>query len=63
MAGWAASGLGMEAWAALAPATNLGFTLTDASAAGLDFHHNSGAYGGKLPETLGSGARVFDYDA
>jgi hypothetical protein len=32
--------------------------------AGLDFRHNSGAYGGKLlPETLGAGCAVFDYDA
>lgn len=33
------------------------------SAAGLDFRHNSGAYGGKLlPETLGSGCAFLDYD-
>ena len=65
MAGWAAAGLGVEAWAALAPASNLGFALTDVTAAaGLDFHHNSGAYGGKLlPETLGSGCAFLDYDA
>jgi len=64
MAGWAAAGLGVEAWAALAPASNLGFALTDVTAAaGLDFHHNSGAYGGKLlPETLGSGCAFLDYD-
>ncbi len=43
----------------------LGFRLTDVtSAAGLQFQHNSGAYGGKLlPETLGSGCAFFDYDA
>ncbi len=65
MAGWAAAGLSVEAWGALAPASNLGFTFTDVtSAAGLDFHHNSGAYGGKLlPETLGSGCAFLDYDA
>ena len=65
MAGWAAAGLGVEAWAVLAPASNLGFALTDVTAAaGLDFHHNSGAYGGKLlPETLGSGCAFLDYDA
>jgi len=65
MAGWAAAGLGVEAWAALAAASNLGFALTDVTAAaGLDFHHNSGAYGGKLlPETLGSGCAFLDYDA
>ena len=65
MAGWAAAGLGVEAWAALAPTSNLGFTLTDVTAAaGLDFRHNSGAYGGKLlPETLGSGCAFLDFDA
>ncbi len=67
MAGWAAAaGLGADAWASLAaPAANLGFALTDVTtAAGLDFHHNSGAYGGKLlPETLGSGCAFLDYDA
>jgi enediyne biosynthesis protein E4 len=65
MAGWAAiAGLGARGWAA-PPTSNLGFTFTDVtSAAGLDFHHNSGAYGGKLlPETLGSGCAFLDYDA
>jgi hypothetical protein len=34
------------------------------SSAGLNFRHNSGAYGGKLlPETLGSGCAFLDYDA
>jgi hypothetical protein len=34
------------------------------AAAGLEFRHNSGAYGGKLlPETLGSGCAFIDYDA
>jgi hypothetical protein len=39
--------------------------LVDVSGpAGLRFHHNSGAYGGKLlPETLGSGCAFLDYDA
>ncbi len=66
MAGWAAAaGLGAEAWGTPPPAPNLGFALTDVTtAAGLDFHHNSGAYGGKLlPETLGSGCAFLDYDA
>lgn len=47
------------------PASNLGFSFTDVTAsAGLRFHHNSGAYGGKLlPETLGSGCAFLDYDA
>jgi hypothetical protein len=65
LAGWAAAAeLGADAWAAPV-SSNLGFTLTDVtSAAGLDFHHNSGAYGGKLlPETLGSGCAFLDYDA
>ena len=62
---WTA-GHGRNAWALpLLPSSNLGFTLTDVtSAAGLQFHHNSGAYGGKLlPETLGSGCAFLDYDA
>jgi enediyne biosynthesis protein E4 len=62
---WAA-GYERETWALLSlPSSNLGFTLTDiTAAAGLEFHHNSGAYGGKLlPETLGSGCAFLDYDA
>jgi hypothetical protein len=41
-----------------------GFRLVDATAAsGLQFRHNSGAYGGKLlPETMGSGCAFVDYD-
>jgi hypothetical protein len=41
-----------------------GFHLVDVTAAaGIHFHHNSGAYGGKLlPETLGSGCAFLDYD-
>ena len=44
---------------------SIGFQLTDVTAAaGLQFRHNSGAYGGKLlPETLGSGCAFLDYDA
>ena len=47
------------------PPSNLGFRLTDVTAAaGIQFQHNSGAYGGKLlPETLGSGCAFLDYDA
>jgi hypothetical protein len=43
----------------------LSFRLVDVTAAaGLQFRHNSGAYGGKLlPETLGSGCAFLDYDA
>jgi enediyne biosynthesis protein E4 len=42
----------------------LGFHLTDVtSQAGIQFHHNTGAFGGKyLPETLGSGCAFLDYD-
>lgn len=41
-----------------------GFRLADVtSSAGIDFHHNTGAFGGKyLPETLGSGCAFLDYD-
>ena len=40
------------------------FRLTDVTAAaGIQFHHNSGAFGAKyLPETLGPGCAFFDYD-
>ena len=43
----------------------LTFALADVTAAaGIQFRHNSGAYGGKfLPETLGSGCAFLDYDA
>ena len=42
-----------------------GFRLVDVTAAaGLQFRHNNGAYGGTLlPETLGSGCAFLDYDA
>jgi hypothetical protein len=41
------------------------FRLTNVTAAaGLQFQHNSGAYGGKLlPETMGAGCAFIDYDA
>ena len=54
-----------ELLAAPAPqAPGLGFRLVDVtSQAGIQFRHNSGAYGGKLlPETLGSGCAFLDYD-
>jgi hypothetical protein len=43
---------------------NPGFRLVDVtSSTGIQFQHNSGAYGGKLlPETLGSGCAFLDYD-
>jgi len=42
----------------------LGFRLVDITgAAGIDFRHNSGAFGAKyLPETMGPGCAFFDYD-
>jgi hypothetical protein len=47
------------------PRKELPFRLVDVTAAaGIDFKHNSGAYGGKLlPETLGAGCAFIDYDA
>jgi hypothetical protein len=54
--------------AAAAPAAvppDPGFRLTNVTAAaGIDFRHNSGAYGAKhLPETMGPGCAWIDYDA
>jgi hypothetical protein len=56
--GWRA--LAAQTGAALSP----GFRLTDVTGpAGIQFQHNSGAFGGKfLPETLGSGCAFLDYD-
>jgi enediyne biosynthesis protein E4 len=61
-------GAGLAAWPAF-PAfaqtrAPLGMRFTDVTAAaGLQFRHNSGAYGGKqLPETLGAGCAFLDYD-
>jgi hypothetical protein len=53
-----------QPWAAGIPDLAPSFVLKDVSkAAGIDFKHNSGAYGGKLlPETLGSGCAFLDYD-
>jgi enediyne biosynthesis protein E4 len=59
------------AWAASAfqstgqQASSPGFRFADITAqAGVQFRHNSGAYGGKLlPETLGAGCAFLDYDA
>ena len=46
------------------PASSLGFRFVDVTGpAGIQFEHNSGAFGGKfLPETLGSGCAFLDYD-
>ncbi|HKV25388.1 MAG TPA: CRTAC1 family protein [Candidatus Acidoferrum sp.] len=48
-----------------AAASDPGFRFANVTeAAGIQFEHNSGAYGGKLlPETLGSGCAFLDYDA
>jgi hypothetical protein len=50
---------------AFPPATSPGFRFADVtSAAGINFRHNNGAFGGKfLPETLGSGCAFLDYDS
>jgi hypothetical protein len=47
-----------------AAAVSPGFRFTDVTGpAGIQFQHNSGAFGGKfLPETLGSGCAFLDYD-
>ena len=56
---------GDTGWALPLAAQSLGFHFTDVTdAAGIHFHHNNGAYGGKLlPETLGPGCAFFDYDS
>ncbi|HSZ62049.1 MAG TPA: CRTAC1 family protein [Terriglobales bacterium] len=57
------SSLRLDAFAAPS-LPDLGFRLSDVTAqAGINFRHNSGAYGGKLlPETLGAGCAFLDYD-
>jgi enediyne biosynthesis protein E4 len=47
------------------PNAGLTFRFSDVTAAaGIQFRHNSGGYGGKLlPETLGSGCAFLDYDS
>ncbi len=56
--------LRLESLAAQAPSASPGFRFADVtSSAGIQFQHNSGAFGGKfLPETLGSGCAFLDYD-
>jgi len=63
-AGAALTALALPGWLQARPAAP-NFQLVDVTkAAGLQFQHNSGAYGGKLlPETLGSGCAFLDYDA
>ncbi len=55
---------GAAAPLASAAPTAPGFRFTDVSSpAGIDFRHNSGAFGEKyLPETLGAGCAFLDYD-
>jgi len=50
---------------AAAAAPDPGFRLSNVTTpAGIDFQHNTGAFGAKyLPETLGSGCAFLDYDA
>src|SRR6202142_969747 len=50
--------------AVVAQTGSAGVRLTDVTFnAGIQFQHNSGAFGGKfLPETLGSGCAFLDYD-
>jgi hypothetical protein len=60
-----AAGLLSAACPSLLSAASPGFRFADVTASsGLQFLHNSGAYGGKLlPETLGAGCAFLDYDA
>lgn len=54
-----------RAWASSPPQpASPGFRLADVTSdAGIQFRHNTGAYGGKLlPETLGSGCAFLDYE-
>jgi len=55
----------LRALGAVVTAPSPGFRFTDVtSSAGIQFQHNSGAFGGKfLPETLGSGCAFLDYDS
>ncbi len=61
---WAEKFSGVRAFAAQPAQPAPGFRFTEVAAqAGIQFHHNSGAFGGKfLPETLGSGCAFLDYD-
>jgi enediyne biosynthesis protein E4 len=61
---WVAGFPHLQGFATTSSPSSPGFRLVDVTApAGIHFHHNSGAYGGKLlPETLGSGCAFLDYD-
>jgi hypothetical protein len=54
----------LKVLASVSDAPHPGFKFVDVTEqAGIQFQHNSGAYGGKLlPETLGSGCAFLDYD-
>jgi len=54
----------LKVLASVSDVTHPGFKFVDVTEqAGIQFQHNSGAYGGKLlPETLGSGCAFLDYD-
>jgi len=54
----------LKVLASVSNVTHPGFKFVDVTEqAGIQFQHNSGAYGGKLlPETLGSGCAFLDYD-
>jgi hypothetical protein len=65
LGGGLASASLVNPWQLLAaPQSSSGIHLTDVtSQAGIQFRHNTGAFGGKfLPETLGSGCAFLDYD-
>jgi enediyne biosynthesis protein E4 len=64
MAGLASSSQLVQLNALASPIISPGFRLTDVTRqAGIQFQHNSGAFGGKfLPETLGSGCAFLDYN-
>jgi enediyne biosynthesis protein E4 len=62
--GWLSEWPLLKVVASVSDTPHPGFTLVDVTEqAGIQFQHNSGAYGGKLlPETLGSGCAFLDYD-
>jgi hypothetical protein len=61
----ALTAMAMPAWEADARQSAPGMRLVDVTAAaGVQFRHRNGAYGGKLlPETMGAGCAFLDYDA
>ena len=65
LATWANSRPGADLSKPAETQVALGVRLVDVTtAAGIQFQHNTGAYGGKLlPETLGAGCAFLDYDA